>query len=156
MISVIWIKMVSVLIQILRNWLKVTSWDASLQKITFQTYRNFVLLLMDLKFDSFYSGSYYLPEAHSNMEWYTRFPREENSNPLQYSCLENSTDWGARRATVHGVVKSQPWLSSWARHTQGYVSVMVTFESHISLQKRLYEVCFRRQHTISICIQSVI
>ena len=24
-----------------------------------------------------------------------RFPREENGNPLQYSCLENSMDGGA-------------------------------------------------------------
>ena len=30
---------------------------------------------------------------------------EKNDNPLQYSCLENSMDRGARRATVHGVTK---------------------------------------------------
>ena len=30
---------------------------------------------------------------------------EENGNPLQYSCLENSIDRGAWRATVHGVTK---------------------------------------------------
>ena len=29
-----------------------------------------------------------------------------NGNPLQYSCLENSMDGGAWRATVHGVAKS--------------------------------------------------
>ena len=29
-----------------------------------------------------------------------RFPGEENGNPLQYSCLENSMDRGAWRATV--------------------------------------------------------
>ena len=32
---------------------------------------------------------------------------EGNGYPLQYSCLENSTDRGAWRATVHGVTKSQ-------------------------------------------------
>ena len=32
---------------------------------------------------------------------------ERNGNPLQYSCLENSTDRGAWRATVYGVAKSQ-------------------------------------------------
>ena len=32
-----------------------------------------------------------------------RFPGEGNSNPLQYSCLENPKDRGAWRATVHGV-----------------------------------------------------
>ena len=29
-----------------------------------------------------------------------------NGNPLQDSCLENSTDRGACRATIHGVAKS--------------------------------------------------
>ena len=33
-------------------------------------------------------------------------------NPLQYSCLENSMDRGAWKATVHGVAKSCTWLSS--------------------------------------------
>ena len=32
---------------------------------------------------------------------------EGNGNPLQCSCLENSMDRGAWRATVHGVAKSQ-------------------------------------------------
>ena len=32
---------------------------------------------------------------------------EGNGYPLQYSCLENSVDRGAWRATVHGVAKSQ-------------------------------------------------
>ena len=31
-----------------------------------------------------------------------RSPGERNCNPLQYSCLENSMDRGAWRATVHG------------------------------------------------------
>ena len=35
----------------------------------------------------------------------------KNGNLLQYSCLENSMDRGAWRATVHGVAKSQTWLS---------------------------------------------
>ena len=29
-----------------------------------------------------------------------------NGNPLQYSCLENSMDRGAWRATIHGVTNS--------------------------------------------------
>ena len=32
---------------------------------------------------------------------------EGNSNPLQYSCLENPIDSGAWKTTVHGVTKSQ-------------------------------------------------
>ena len=34
-----------------------------------------------------------------------RSPGEGNGNPLQYSCLENSTDRGAWWATVHEVAK---------------------------------------------------
>ena len=36
-----------------------------------------------------------------------RSPGGGNSNPLQYSCLENLMDGGAWWATVHGVAKSQ-------------------------------------------------
>ena len=32
-------------------------------------------------------------------------PGEGNGNPLQYSCLENPMDGGARLTTVHGVAK---------------------------------------------------
>ena len=35
-----------------------------------------------------------------------RPPGGGNSNPLQYSCLENPMDRGAWPATVHGVTKS--------------------------------------------------
>ena len=35
-----------------------------------------------------------------------RSPGGGHGNPLQYSCLENSMDRGARRATVHGVAES--------------------------------------------------
>ena len=34
-----------------------------------------------------------------------RSPGEENGNPLQYSCLENSMDRGDWQATVHGVTE---------------------------------------------------
>ena len=40
-----------------------------------------------------------------------RSPGEGNGYPLQYSCLENSMDRGAWRATVHGVAKSWAQLS---------------------------------------------
>ena len=35
------------------------------------------------------------------------FPGGRNSNPVQYSCLENPMDKGAWRATVHRVANSQ-------------------------------------------------
>ena len=36
---------------------------------------------------------------------------EGSDTPLQSSCLENPMDGGAWRAAVHGVAKSQTWLS---------------------------------------------
>ena len=41
-----------------------------------------------------------------------RSPREGNSYPLQYSCLENSMDRGAWWTTVYGVTKSWTQLSN--------------------------------------------
>ena len=41
---------------------------------------------------------------------------EGTGNPLQYSCLENPMDRGAWRARVHGVTKSQMWLSAHTTH----------------------------------------
>ena len=39
-----------------------------------------------------------------------RSPGGGHSNPLQYSCLENPMDRGARQAKVHSVAKSQTGL----------------------------------------------
>ena len=48
------------------------------------------------------SLSFFLSILHSG---------EENGNPLQYSCLENSMGGGAWWATVYRVAKSQTRLS---------------------------------------------
>ena len=45
------------------------------------------------------------PESGRSLE-------EGNGYPLQYSCLENPRDRGARWATVCGVAKSQTQLSA--------------------------------------------
>ena len=45
-----------------------------------------------------------------------RFPGEGNDNPLQYSCLGNSTDKGVWWAIVHGVAKSWIRLSDYHVH----------------------------------------
>ena len=42
--------------------------------------------------------------------------REGNGNPLQYSCLQNSTDRGAWQATVHEVTKESD-TTEWLTHT---------------------------------------
>ena len=46
-----------------------------------------------------------------------RFPGRGNGNPIQYSCLENSMDKGARWAAVPGVAKSQTQLSDFTFNT---------------------------------------
>ena len=41
-----------------------------------------------------------------------------NSNPFQYSCLENHMDRGAWQATVHRVTKSQTRLKQLSTHAR--------------------------------------
>ena len=45
-----------------------------------------------------------------------RTPGGGRGNPLQYSCLENPTDRGAWRATVHGVAQNQTRLKRLRTH----------------------------------------
>ena len=47
-----------------------------------------------------------------------RSPGEGNGSPLQYSFLGNPMDRGARRATVHGVIKRQTALKQPGRRPQ--------------------------------------
>ena len=56
----------------------------------------------------------------SNELWYLtskRSPGEEHGNPFQYSCLENPHGQRSLMAMVHGVAKSQTWLSDSHTHT---------------------------------------
>ena len=46
-------------------------------------------------------------EDQSSIPRSGRPPGEGNGNPLQCSCLENSTDKGAWQVTVYGVTKNQ-------------------------------------------------
>ena len=54
-----------------------------------------------------------------------RSPREENGNPLQYSCLENPMDRGACWATVHGVTNSWTQLINSTTTITTYVPITV-------------------------------
>ena len=60
-----------------------------------------------------------------------RSPGRGHGNPLQDSCLENTLDRGAWRATVHRVVKSQTSLKRPSTHTSTYIYKTLTF--HLSL-----------------------
>ena len=57
-----------------------------------------------------------------------RSPGEGKGNPLQYSCMENSMDRGARQASVHGIAKSRTqlclFISPW---TNGKMAVVFFF-----------------------------
>ena len=57
--------------------------------------------------------------------------REGNGNPLQYSCLENAMDRGARKAVVHGVARSRTRLSdfTFALHFHALEKEMTTHSS---------------------------
>ena len=51
-----------------------------------------------------------------------RSPGGEHSNPLQYSCLENSMDRGAGWATVHEVAETD---------TTGQITLYINYKSRI-------------------------
>ena len=60
-----------------------------------------------------------------------------HGNPLQYSCLENSTNRGAWRTPVRGVTKSWIWLKWLSTHTlctqwQSKIQSLSTGFSHLS------------------------
>ena len=54
-----------------------------------------------------------------------RSPGEGTGYPLQYSCLENSMDWGTWWATVHGVAESDTTelltQHTWLYYTKSYI-----------------------------------
>ena len=61
---------------------------------------------------------------------------EGNGTPLQYSCLEKPMDGGAWWVTVHGVTKSQTWLSdfSFTFHSHALEKGMATHPSVLALR----------------------
>ena len=67
---------------------------------------------------------------------------EGNGNPLQYSCLENSMDRGAWRATVHGVPESRIWLRNW-----NFTSLLASVEREYIFTQSTYR-CSVKIHLI--------
>ena len=63
--------------------------------------------------------------------------REGKGTPLQYSCLENPMDGGAWYAAVHGVAKSQTWLSdfTFTFHFHALEKEMATYSSVLAWRK---------------------
>ena len=48
--------------------------------------------------------------------WSRRSPGEVNSNPIQYSCLQNFMDGGVWQATINGISESCTQLSNFTSH----------------------------------------
>ena len=79
-----------------------------------------------------------------------RSPQDGNGNPLQYSCLENPIDRGAWQAIVHGVAKSQAWLSNYHSHSkEGRTSADSLVTSICTRDKK----CFRGKEYFGILLQ---
>ena len=55
--------------------------------------------------------------------WVGKIAREGNSNPLQYSCLENPMARGAWQARVHGVAKRKTQLNDSHTHTHTHTEL---------------------------------
>ena len=55
--------------------------------------------------------------------WVRKILWRRNGNQLQGSYLENPTDWGVWWATVHGVAKSQTWLSNRTHTAHSLVTI---------------------------------
>ena len=61
---------------------------------------------------------------------------EENGNPFQYSCLENSTDGGAWQAIVCGIAKSRTQLSNF---TFFYFIILMIRKFYVNINFFLYD-----------------
>ena len=69
---------------------------------------------------------------YSIYKFYMVSSGEGNGNPLQYSCLGNSMDKGAWRATVRGVAKSRTQLSDYTHtHTHTHTVSSEVLQSEI-------------------------
>ena len=73
--------------------------------------------------------------VHHQLQEFTQTHGEGDGNPLQYSCLKNSMDRGAWRATVHGVAKSWTRLSDFTHTHMSIESVMPS--NHLILCRTL-------------------
>ena len=80
-------------------------------------------------------------------------PWEGNGYPLQYSCLENPLDRGARKAAVHGVSKSQTRLSGYHVHSSHTIkarnvamhSIFFSCQSYLNLKKLKFYVMIHNE-----------
>ena len=70
------------------------------------------------------------------LSWDWGFPGGGCSNPLQYSCLENSTDRGAWQAMVHRVTELDTTEVTKHAHT-GFSTLLAVSQSPLNLSQSL-------------------
>ena len=85
-----------------------------------------------------------------------RSPGERNGNPLQSSCLGNSTDRGACQTAIHGVAESDTaeWLSTnWKRNGLAIYLLLFYIRSntgYVIFLKILFQSCFATSYSESV------
>ena len=111
-----------------------------------QKWINYRFLCLDL------SGGSDGKESACN-EWYPgsipglgRSPGKGNSNPLQYSCLENSMDGGACQTAGHGVAK---WLSDFTFILPGLTCGWVHMHTYIYIYIYTYTHIYIYAHILN-------
>ena len=89
------------------------------------------IFILDSSFSSFFFFSWSLKMQFWHLNDPSTFDGEGNGTPLQYSCPENPMDGGAWWAAVHGVAKSQTWLSdfTFTFHSHALEKAMATHSS---------------------------
>ena len=83
-----------------------------------------------------------------------RFPGGGNGNPLQYSCVKNSIDREAWRATVHGVTKSWTRLNTHT-HIQIYPILFIhsSADGHLGC---LYILAIVNSAAVNTCVWALV
>ena len=76
---------------------------------------------------------------------------EGNGYPLQYSCLENPMDRGAWWTTVHGVTKSQTWLSDFFFHFRDQ-GLCLSWLSQLTPPLGIFSLTIRSDHSLFWCL----
>ena len=63
------------------------------------------------------------------LDWVTFLSGEGNGNPLQYSCLENSTDRGAWQAALHGSQRVRhDWVTTFS-YVHNFIASSFSFKT---------------------------
>ena len=67
-----------------------------------------------------------------------RSPGVGHDNPVQYSCLENSTDRGGCWATIHGVAKELDRTEHSTAHQHLYIKMYIYIKIHTHIHGHRY------------------